>query len=952
MLFLAFWLDRPSSFDDAEFLGATGFSMRQLTLTARAFLTLCYLLALATAVWLSRGSPAGLGTVDDWIRSVVLAVLAGAAQVFVVQRARTHYSDHLTPVPLFAAFLLLPWLLLVAVAVLAFVPEWLWYHRKWFVQLFNIASWIIALGLGRLTLSALGGEVTLRSVTHLPAGPIIASLLVVLGAQTSLLATVLRLARGQWLRQTGLLNPGKLLVDISLLCAGWMLAAVWLIDPLYGIAALVPLVLMFQALHVPNLREEASTDSKTGLANMRHFGQVFERELERARRSGQPLSLLVGDLDYLRNINNTFGHATGDAVLVGVANILRQSIRIADLAGRFGGEEFCVLLVDTDTDADGALLAAERIRHAIEQTSFHAERDEREVRATMSIGIASCPLDGRTIESLMYQADLAVYKAKREGRNRVVAASRETRELAADWARENLVPHDRLRASAPSNPIRRFIGEITRSEYVSGAPEIVVGKDPAGPHVGQQRVPSVVGPLPVSLSVLALIGVVFVAGLVGFRAEATPLDLGWTPPLSGLILFTVLTVLAENIAVDVFGRGKTSVTVMLILGAGFLYGPLGSLATVLAFAACTRLKTNNPPHRMLFNFGMALLAAEASTVCFQTIAGGTVVGQSVEVLILAGAGAGFVYYATNHALVSLVRSLTEGRTPWQIWSEHYQWLWPHYVVLGALSAVVALGYRYLGGFGLIALASPVAMMHLAIKQYVSRTAVYVSELERVTARLGDSYESTLLALTRALDTRDDETAVHAQRVRRYAELLARRLGVSEADLEDLSRGALLHDIGKIGVPDAILLKPFRLTEEELTIMRRHPVIGYSMIVHIPFLTAAAEIVLHHHEAFDGSGYPSGLRGDQIPLAARIFSVADALDAMTSDRPYRRALPLLSALAEVQRCRGTQFDPRIVDALLAIPLPDLTAIGRGEHETTGRWEGLFGGGTARPRPVAV
>jgi hypothetical protein len=348
---------------------------------------------------------------------------------------------------------------------------------------------------------------------------------------------------------------------------------------------------------------------------------------------------------------------------------------------------------------------------------------------------------------------------------------------------------------------------------------------------------------------------------------------------------------------------------------------------------------------------MALVAAEAATVFFQVFSGGTVDQQPVEVVICAAAGAGLVYYVVNHALLSIVRGLTEQRPPFQIWLHSYQWLWPHYVVLGSLSAVVALGYRYLGAFGLIALASPVAMMHLAIKQYVARTAIYVSELERMTTRLGDSYESTLLALTRALDTRDEETEVHSQRVRRYTELLGRRLGVAEDDLEDMSRGALLHDIGKIGVPDAILLKPARLTEDELAMMRRHPVIGYSMIVHIPFLAKAAEIVLHHHEAYDGTGYPSGLVGDQIPLGARIFAVADALDAMTSDRPYRRALPLATALAEIERCRGKQFDPHLVDTLLAIPVTELIAVGRGEHEVIGRWEGLFGG-DARPRPVAV
>jgi HD-GYP domain-containing protein (c-di-GMP phosphodiesterase class II) len=161
-------------------------------------------------------------------------------------------------------------------------------------------------------------------------------------------------------------------------------------------------------------------------------------------------------------------------------------------------------------------------------------------------------------------------------------------------------------------------------------------------------------------------------------------------------------------------------------------------------------------------------------------------------------------------------------------------------------------------------------------------------------------------------------------VRRYSQLIARHYGLSEEEIEHLSRGALLHDIGKIGVPDAILLKKGRLTPEETEQMRRHPTIGFTMIAHIPFLAKAAEVVLHHHEAFDGSGYPSGLGGHRIPLGARIFTVVDALDAMTSNRPYRAALPFEEALEEIRRCSGSQFDPHIVDVLTSIPLDELKA----------------------------
>jgi HD-GYP domain-containing protein (c-di-GMP phosphodiesterase class II) len=217
------------------------------------------------------------------------------------------------------------------------------------------------------------------------------------------------------------------------------------------------------------------------------------------------------------------------------------------------------------------------------------------------------------------------------------------------------------------------------------------------------------------------------------------------------------------------------------------------------------------------------------------------------------------------------------------------------------------------------------MMHVAIKQYMQRTGVYVAELQRLNYRLTDSYEATLHALTRALDTRDEETEEHSQRVKRYTQLIVQRLRLPMDEQETIICGALLHDIGKIGVPDAILLKTAPLTDNERAQVRNHPEIGYTMIAHIPFLAQAAQVVLHHHEAYDGSGYPYGLSGEHIPLGARIFAVADTYDAMTSDRPYRRALPHSVACAELARCRGTQFDPLVVDTFLSIAEAELQVV---------------------------
>jgi ribonuclease P protein subunit RPR2 len=191
-------------------------------------------------------------------------------------------------------------------------------------------------------------------------------------------------------------------------------------------------------------------------------------------------------------------------------------------------------------------------------------------------------------------------------------------------------------------------------------------------------------------------------------------------------------------------------------------------------------------------------------------------------------------------------------------------------------------------------------------------------LEDGYAKLSDSYGTTVRALAAALELRDDETGSHAERVTRLALELVR---VVEPELEadpEIEYGFLLHDLGKIGVPDAILLKPGPLTARELETMRDHPILGERVVARVPYLRGVArQIVAAHHERWDGTGYPRRLRGYQIPIAARIFSVADAFDAMTNDRPYRAAMKDEAALAEIARCSGTQFEPRIAEAFLGL-----------------------------------
>ncbi len=208
------------------------------------------------------------------------------------------------------------------------------------------------------------------------------------------------------------------------------------------------------------------------------------------------------------------------------------------------------------------------------------------------------------------------------------------------------------------------------------------------------------------------------------------------------------------------------------------------------------------------------------------------------------------------------------------------------------------------------------------------------EVEGLYRQLESSYESTLQALVTALDYGDNETQGHSRRVVEYAVLLAERVGVREPELSWVRRGAILHDVGKIGVPDAVLKKAGPLDREEWEQMRKHPEMGHGMLRHVAFLRPALDIVLCHQERWDGSGYPRGLKGEEIPLGARIFAVVDTFDAMTSDRPYRSALSIREAREEIRRFSGIQFDPIVAETFLSIPERVWTEIRERVHREAG------------------
>ncbi len=202
-----------------------------------------------------------------------------------------------------------------------------------------------------------------------------------------------------------------------------------------------------------------------------------------------------------------------------------------------------------------------------------------------------------------------------------------------------------------------------------------------------------------------------------------------------------------------------------------------------------------------------------------------------------------------------------------------------------------------------------------------KVACRTQQLKEALQILQHTYDSTLLALGTALDSRDADTSGHSLRVTLYTARLARCFGLPELDRRVIQQGAALHDIGKIGVPDELLRKPGKLSEAEWVLMRQHPLIGYRILSGSKYLHGAAQLVLHHHEKYDGSGYPSGLRGDEISLGARIFAIADTLDCMTSNRPFQAAASFESARDEIIQASGIQFDPKMVEAFRSLPLDE-------------------------------
>ncbi|MEA4909632.1 MAG: diguanylate cyclase [Anaerolineaceae bacterium] len=521
-------------------------------------------------------------------------------------------------------------------------------------------------------------------------------------------------------------------------------------------------------LHM-EVQKLAQTDSITGLLNRRGFYQMATHEVDRANRFKRPLSAMMVDIDFFKRVNDTFGHVTGDRVIQQVGKKCRELMRSVDLVCRFGGEEFAILL--PETDLAGARIVAERLRQGIADLAVDA--DGASVCVTVSIGVAEYDCCGRdlerTLEILLNRTDMALYASKMIGRNRV-----------CEWD-DSL---DQL-----------------------------------------QNIPA--------------------AGDGSFR----------------------VTLLAEKLQQREEELRQVQASRRAVED---------HLSSILQNASEAIITTDHMGCILVFN--------QSAEEIFEYKAS-EILGERLERLL--------------PGQIEMLFKVEQGR-----------------LVEPSVGRKTLIGHRKNGSmFPLEASASGTSLngskVYTVILTDITERRQAEEQIQETNQELSEAYDKTIQGWADALELRDLETRGHSERVVQLTVEFARWLGICEEELVPIRRGALLHDIGKIGIPDSILQKPGPLTPEEWTVMKQHPVFAYSLLSPIRFLAPALDIPHYHHEHWDGSGYPDGLKGHEIPLAARIFTIVDVWDALRSRRSYRQAWSDGDAREYLQQQAGKQFDPDLV-----------------------------------------
>ncbi len=397
----------------------------------------------------------------------------------------------------------------------------------------------------------------------------------------------------------------------------------------------------------------------------------------------------------------------------------------------------------------------------------------------------------------------------------------------------------------------------------------------------------------------------------------------------GLLLFMGLAGLSELMAVELFRTNKTRVSVSAVVAtaamvvvaplAGVVIYLASGLASVITILASQKTRGGRilALRRSAFDLGMAVISTAAAGQIYALL------GSRADLLarssnafpFIIGVGAGVLVHT---ALVIGDVALRTGRHPIAIWTDDVRWGIPGSILGGVIGGGgLALAFQMYGMLGMGVFCLPVISTTYSYRMYVASIKGHVNKLEEVNRSLDEANLGLLETLGAVMDAYDVYTYGHSTQVAVYAGAIAEELGIPHEEREVIVRAALVHDIGKIGILDSIIGKQGPLTHQEFNIVKRHPLLSAEIVGRMKALRSLAPLVRGHHERWDGTGYPDGLKGEEIPLGVRVLGLADALDALCSDRPYRPTHSLGEVVVEVKRCSGQHFDPNVVAAFLRV-----------------------------------
>ncbi|SHJ02980.1 HDIG domain-containing protein [Dethiosulfatibacter aminovorans DSM 17477] len=370
-----------------------------------------------------------------------------------------------------------------------------------------------------------------------------------------------------------------------------------------------------------------------------------------------------------------------------------------------------------------------------------------------------------------------------------------------------------------------------------------------------------------------------------------------------VIIMGILSVIAETFMVKIPGIGGVSVAFAIVFSTIIMEGPLaGVIVSAIGITFCRPYVDdigyvhilNTPIYKTVFNISQNILYAGTSALVYVYLHSRFYYLGDIDPVSAVGTMATFLFVNTL-LMTFLIHFLSGGRFL-DIWSENFKGMIVSVAAVGLLGIIIAKAHDSYGLGAVVMFFIPLMLSRYSFKLYVDMRA---------------NYYDTVKALINTIEAKDPYTSGHAARVGKYAVAIAKEMKLKPSQIDTIKNAALLHDIGKIGVNDNVLNKKERLTDEEFDIIKSHPSVGYDIIKDIGFLHNVMDIVKHHHERWDGTGYPDGLSGEDLPLETTILTVADSFDAMVTDRPYRKALSVETALGEIVRCAGTQFNPGIV-----------------------------------------